>query len=47
MQEFIFPNKIIDFGGVINSQNLLQRKKLQIGLSEDCNCTVEQGGYII
>ncbi len=47
MKEFIFPTKIVACENTENIQNLLIRKPLQIGLTEQNLAIIQKGGYII
>lgn len=47
MVQYIFAKKVKDFRLAENSENLLKKQSLQIGLNERATATFSAGGYII
>lgn len=47
MKEYIFPARVVESKFAENTQNLLLKKPLQIGLSEFKTTRFEKGGYVI
>ena len=47
MKEYVFPVRVLQSSLTQNEQNLLRKKPLQIGLTEQCTTAVADGGSLI